>query len=101
MPSDGNVSIRGESKAEENFYLSEGKKNKKKRSGDVPLPLALARATVLQRSAVLQRSVEIQTSIWIKTKRSKMPLSLTLKLQTLKTGFKLRTRLCLENEGPR
>jgi hypothetical protein len=65
------------------------------------LPLALARAVVLQRSAVLQRSVKIQTLIWIGTKRLKMPSSQTLTLQTSKTGFKLRTRLHLTNDGPR
>ncbi len=65
------------------------------------LPLALARATVLERSAVLQRSIEIQTLIWIGTKRLKMPLSLMSKLQISKTGFKLRTRLHLENDGQR
>ena len=36
MPSNGNTSASNESKAEENFYLSEGKKNKKRRLGDVP-----------------------------------------------------------------
>jgi hypothetical protein len=36
MPSDGNVSASNESKAKENFYLSKGKKNKKRRSGNVP-----------------------------------------------------------------
>jgi hypothetical protein len=36
MPSNGNASARNESKAKENFYLSEGRKNKKRRSGNVP-----------------------------------------------------------------
>ena len=36
MPSNGKASASNESKAEENFYLSEGKKSKKKRSGNVP-----------------------------------------------------------------
>jgi hypothetical protein len=36
MPSDGDASTSGESKAEENFYLSKGKKNKKRKSSDVP-----------------------------------------------------------------
>jgi hypothetical protein len=36
MPSNGNASASGESKAEENFYLSEGKKNKKWKLSDVP-----------------------------------------------------------------
>ncbi len=36
MPSNGDVSTSNKSKAEENFYLSEGKKNKKRRSSDVP-----------------------------------------------------------------
>jgi hypothetical protein len=35
MPSNGNASKSNESKAKENFYLSEGKKNNKRRSGDV------------------------------------------------------------------
>ncbi len=36
MPSKGNASASNESKAKENFYPSVGKKNKKRRSGDVP-----------------------------------------------------------------
>jgi hypothetical protein len=36
MPSGGDMSASKESKAEKNFYLSEGLKNKKRRSGDVP-----------------------------------------------------------------
>jgi hypothetical protein len=36
MPSDGNASASGKSKAEENFYLSEGKKNNKRNLSDVP-----------------------------------------------------------------
>jgi hypothetical protein len=36
MPSNSNMSTSDESKAEENVYLREGKKNKKRRSGDVP-----------------------------------------------------------------
>jgi hypothetical protein len=36
MPSNGNANASNESKAKENFYLSEGKKNKKRRLGDVP-----------------------------------------------------------------
>jgi hypothetical protein len=36
MPSNGNASARGKSKAEEIFYLSEGKKNKKRSLGNVP-----------------------------------------------------------------
>ncbi len=36
MPSNGNASTSSKSKAEENFYLSEGKKNKKRRLGNVP-----------------------------------------------------------------
>jgi hypothetical protein len=36
MPSNGDVSASNESKAEENFYLSEGKRNKKRRLGNVP-----------------------------------------------------------------
>ncbi len=36
MPSNGNASANNKSKAEVNFYLSEGKKNKKRRSGNVP-----------------------------------------------------------------
>jgi hypothetical protein len=36
MPSNGDASASGKSKAEENFYLSEGKKNKKWKSSDVP-----------------------------------------------------------------
>ncbi len=35
MPSNGDASASNKSKAEENFYLSEGKKNKKRRSGNV------------------------------------------------------------------
>jgi hypothetical protein len=34
--SDGNASASNESKAKENFYLSEGRKNTKRRLGDVP-----------------------------------------------------------------
>jgi hypothetical protein len=36
MPSNGNASTSNESKAEENFYLSKGKKNKTRRLGNVP-----------------------------------------------------------------
>jgi hypothetical protein len=36
MHSNGNTSASDENKAEENFYLGEGKKNKKRRSGNVP-----------------------------------------------------------------
>jgi hypothetical protein len=36
MPSNGNASVSNKSKAEESFYLSEGKKNKKRRLGNVP-----------------------------------------------------------------
>jgi hypothetical protein len=36
MPSNKDPSASNESKAEENFYLSEGKKNKKRRLDDVP-----------------------------------------------------------------
>jgi hypothetical protein len=36
MPSNGNTSASNESKAKENFYVSEDKKNKKRRSGNVP-----------------------------------------------------------------
>ncbi len=36
MPSNDYASASNESKAKENFYLSEGKKNKKRRLGDVP-----------------------------------------------------------------
>ncbi len=36
MPSNGNASASNKSKAKENFYLSEGKNNKKRRSGNVP-----------------------------------------------------------------
>ncbi len=57
------------------------------------LPLALARA-------VHQRSVVIKTSIWIGMKCLKMPLPQMLKLQTSKTGFKLRTRSHLANDSP-
>ncbi len=86
MPSDGDASGSNKSKVNENFYLSEGKKNKKRRLDDVPSSSrSRARAAVLQRCAVLQRSVQIQTSIWIGTKRSKMPLSQTLMLQTSKS----------------
>ncbi len=35
MPSDGNASASGKSKAEKIFYLSEGEKNKKRKSSDV------------------------------------------------------------------
>jgi hypothetical protein len=96
MPSNGNASSASkDSKAEENFYLRECKKNKKVGWAMCLLSLALARA------AVLKRSIKIQTLIWIGTKRSKTTLSQTLKLQASKTRFKLRTRLCLANDGPR
>ena len=36
MPSNGGASASGKSQAKENFYLSEGKKNKKQKSSDVP-----------------------------------------------------------------
>jgi hypothetical protein len=36
MPRDGDASASNKSKAKKIFYLSEGKKNKKRRSGDVP-----------------------------------------------------------------
>jgi hypothetical protein len=36
MPSNGDVSASNKSKAKENFYLNEGKKNKKRRLGNVP-----------------------------------------------------------------
>jgi hypothetical protein len=35
MPSNGNASTSNNSKAKKNFYLSEGKKSKKRRSGNV------------------------------------------------------------------
>jgi hypothetical protein len=35
MPSNGDAGASNESKAKENFYLSEGEKNKKRRLGDV------------------------------------------------------------------
>jgi hypothetical protein len=36
MPSNSDSSTSGKSKAKENFYLSEGKKNKKRSLGNVP-----------------------------------------------------------------
>jgi hypothetical protein len=36
MPSNGDASASSKSKAKENFYLSEGKKNKKWKLSDVP-----------------------------------------------------------------
>jgi hypothetical protein len=36
MLSNDNASVSSKSKAKENFYLSEGKKNKKRKSSDVP-----------------------------------------------------------------
>jgi hypothetical protein len=36
MPSNGNASTSDESKAKENFYLSDGKRNKKRKLGNVP-----------------------------------------------------------------
>ncbi len=92
MPSNGNASNSGEIKAKENFYLSEGKKNKHGGCLMCLLPCTLARAA---------RSVIFQTSISIWMKHSKMPSSRRLKLQTLKTGFKSKTRVCiLTNDGP-
>jgi hypothetical protein len=35
MPSNGKASVSNESKDEENFYLSEGKKNNKRRLGEM------------------------------------------------------------------
>jgi hypothetical protein len=56
-----------------------------------PLPLTLAR--------VIPPSIVVQTSIWTGIIRSKILLLWTLKLQTLKAGFKLRAHLLLTNEG--
>jgi hypothetical protein len=93
MPSNGDASASGESKAKENFNLNEGKKNKKNGSCLMCLfPCALARAV---------RSIVFQTSISIGMKCSKMPLSQMLKLQTSKRGFKLKTCLHLTNDGLR
>jgi hypothetical protein len=90
MPSNGGASASGKSKAEENFYLSEGKKNKNRSRLTCLLPLALAKAA---------RSVVFQTLILIGTKCLKMPLSQTFKLQTSKTGFKSKTHSHLTNDG--
>ncbi len=57
------------------------------------LPHALARA-------VPQRRIVIKTLIWIGMKCLKMPLPQMLKLQTSKTGFKLRTHSRLANDSP-
>ena len=108
MPRDGDASASNKSKAKKIFYLSEGKKNKKRRLGNVPSFSCSCKSKstskkhgTQKKRGVLQRSIEIQTLIGIGTIRLKMPPSLTLKLQTPKTGFKLRTRLHLENDGPR
>jgi hypothetical protein len=90
MPSNGDAIASSESKAEEMRVRI----TKKGGHPMCPLPLTLARA-------VPPRSVVIQSSIWFGTKLSKMPSSQTLKLQTSKTGFKLRTCLHLANDSLR
>jgi hypothetical protein len=90
MPSSGNASARGKSKAEENFYKSEGKKNKKQKSSDVP---SSSRSCKSKKSHFSDVDLDLD-------KTFEDAFVTNIEVADLENRIQVKTRSHLTNDGP-
>jgi hypothetical protein len=92
MPSNGNASASGESKAKEIFYLSEGKKNKKRKLSDVPS------SSHSRKSSKKRRFSDVDLD-W--DEMFKDAFVMDNEVADLKNGIQVKNHSHLTNDGPR